>query len=70
MYIGGRGVLFTLTDNKIVHLLHTMLVSYELIDLGNRVLTQLLEAPRETPYGLELSGQISATKIQAQGPHE
>jgi hypothetical protein len=31
---------------------------------------QLLEAPRETPYGRELRGQISATKIQAQGPQE
>ena len=33
-----------------------------------KLFIQLLEAPRETPYGRVLRGQISATMIQAQGP--
>lgn len=33
-----------------------------------KLFIQLLEAPNATPYGRELSGQISATIIQAQGP--
>jgi hypothetical protein len=35
-----------------------------------KLFIQLLEAPSATPYGRVLSGQISATMIHAQGPHE
>jgi hypothetical protein len=35
-----------------------------------RTYIQLLEAPRDTPYGRVLSGQTSATMIQAHGPQE
>jgi hypothetical protein len=35
-----------------------------------KLFIQLLDAPSDTPYGRVLMGQISATMIHAQGPHE
>jgi hypothetical protein len=47
-------------------------ISFQFNSMGYSELThiQLLEVPRDTPYGRVLSGQISETMIQAQGPQE